>query len=306
MRKIIRKFLSLFGYDFTKIDRPPLFKKEDNVQVGNYTIKMPSKNPLLRVYAKKNDFNGELSRIVFKVQQKYPDLSVIDVGANAGDTAALIKSVNKNIPVICVEGDISIFHYLQGNAKQFSDIEIYNNYLGEKVESIKVNIEKKGWNSTVIKHADGEIAVSLITLDTLLSEKAPKEIQKFKFIKIDTEGFDTIILRGALNYIRTTKPIIYFEYNRENMKAINEDGLSTLEILEQIGYTHCLFFDDRGRYILNTSLSDHTLIKNLHDYANGKDGLIYYYNICLLHNNDSDIALNLVNEESIFRSSLNS
>lgn len=306
MRQIIRKFLSFFGYDFIKIDRQPLFKKDDTVQVGNYSIKMPGENPLLRVYAKKNDFNSELGRIVSEVQQKYPNLNVIDIGANAGDTASLIKSINSNIPLVCIEGDITTFGYLEENIKQFNDIKIYNKYLGERAEEMTVTIEKKGWNSTVLQNSNGNSKISLTTLDILLKENLQKEIEKFKLVKIDTEGFDTIILRGSLDYLRQSNPVIYFEYNRENMQAINEDGLSTLRTLKEIGYAHALFFDDRGRYILNTNLNESTLIENLHDYANGKDGLIYYYNICLIHKNDHDIAQNLAAKESAFRLKLNS
>jgi FkbM family methyltransferase len=296
MRKTIRKILGYFGYDFIKVKRTPIYKKEHKVQVGNYSLTMPAINPLINVYRDKEDFASEIGRIMLCVFEKYPRLGFIDVGANTGDTAAIIKSL-KNIPVVSIEGDPFTFSYLKRNADLFSDIQIFNNYLGEKDQSMNISFEKEGWNTTLIPKEGNGQKVDLITLDTLLG-KIPEDLSFFKLLKIDTEGFDTIILRGAFGFISKIKPVIYIEYNRDNMQAIGEDGLTTIFQLEQYGYKKILLFDDRGRYILSTVLSNKQLITDLHNYADGKNGLIYYYNICFFHSDDDDIAEKLIKSES--------
>jgi hypothetical protein len=83
----------------------------------------------------------------------------------------------------------------------------------------------------------------------------------------------------------------------DNMKAINENGLNTILGLADLGYENALFFDDRGRYILTTTLNNKELIESLTNYADGKNGLIYYYNLCLFHAEDSDLASKIAEKE---------
>jgi hypothetical protein len=34
-----------------------------------------------------------------------------------------------------------------------------------------------------------------------------------KMLKIDTDGFDTLILKSAVDFLKRAKPIIFFEYD---------------------------------------------------------------------------------------------
>lgn len=289
MRKFIRNIIAYFGYDFIKIPRKLLFAKDYLVTLGNYPLLIPSKNPLAYTYRTQADFSTEITSIAQAVFEKYPNASFIDAGANVGDTLIRLKSVNKNIGIICIEGDAFSFSYLQKNSSQFEKVHLFNCFLGEKEQSLTVVMDKAGWNNTIIPSTTGDRQLQLVTLDNLLSKEISAETD-IKFIKIDTEGFDTIILRGATQLLTKHKPVIYFEYNRDNMSKINEDGLTTLLSMANYGYTTALFFDDRGRYMLNTPLTDVALITQLHNYADGKNALIYYYNICLVHGNDKDVA----------------
>jgi FkbM family methyltransferase len=295
MKKAINYLLSLFGYAIVKRFPQRLFKSDVTVKVGKYEIVMPSINPLIHTYASLPDFSSELSRIVIGMYNKYPLLSAFDIGANTGDTIAIIKTA-KDIPVISVEGDVYAFSYLKRNISLFNNVTIFNNYLGEEEKKLKVKIEKDGWNSTVIADEQSAKEIDIRTFDSILLENKVKT-DNFKLLKIDTEGFDTIIIRGAYNYIKTIKPVIYFEYNRDNMMAIGEDGLSTLKQLKEIGYSRVLFYDDRGRFLLSANLDNSQLLEELNHYANGKDGLVYYYNICVFDRTDEDVADEIVKAE---------
>ena len=61
--------------------------------------------------------NGALGRLVTLAYGTYPDLAVIDVGANVGDTAAVIKA-GADVPVFCIEGDPQIYPILQRNTRR--------------------------------------------------------------------------------------------------------------------------------------------------------------------------------------------
>jgi FkbM family methyltransferase len=287
MKRLIRKMLGYFGYDFIKV-MPTSFKKEIVTRVGKFDLVMPSFNPLARTYRAQPEFASEISRLTLAVLAKYPDLVFLDVGANAGDTAARVKSV-ADIPVISIEGDDVSFSYLSKNVRQFSQVTVIRQFLGEKEGEITADLDKKGWNTTIIPSVESKNRIAIKTLDKVLQENALLH-KNLKIFKVDTEGFDTIIIRGSKEYIRVARPMIYLEFNWDNMNAIEENGLNTIFALREAGYHKILFFDDRGKYILTTSLDHTELIQSLSDYADGKTGLIYYYNLCLLHEEDDDLA----------------
>jgi hypothetical protein len=109
-------------------------------------------------------------------------------------------------------------------------------------------------------------------------------------VKIDAEGFDCSIIRGATNFLREVQPVIHFEYNRENMDAIGELGIDTLLLLSDLGYSHVAVHDPWGRLLCSTALSEQNFIKDLYDYSDGALGRIPFYDITAFHESDSDLA----------------
>ena len=52
------------------------------------------------------------------------------------------------------------------------------------------------------------------------------DLHRVKLLKVDTEGFEARILRGSQNVLKIGRPIVIFEYNRETLSPLGEDGLS--------------------------------------------------------------------------------
>ena len=249
MRKLIRNFLNRFGYDIVKTGIPYISKtkKDGSVIVGKYPILMPGNNHQLGNYKIYPDLNSQLGRLAVAIFTKYPEMTVIDVGANVGDTVAVLKSV-VDIPVIAVEGDEVCCTYLEKNICQFQNVYIIKKFLGEKSHNAKVNLENTGWNTTIIPGESGNKEVSFSTLDEVFVS-AGFSTHQVKLLKVDVEGFDTIVLRGAIEIIQEYKPVLFFEYNRRNMKVIKEDGLSTILSFANSGYSKIIFFDHKGNLV---------------------------------------------------------
>lgn len=290
MKKILRKLTNILGYDIvkTKAGRHGDPSKTFQVKVGNYLISMPGNNPLVKHYELFPNYNIELGKLAEIINKKYPGCSIIDIGANVGDTIAVVKSVI-DIPIIGIEGDEFSYKFLNQNASLFNNLYIINQFLGDNNEQKLVNTEKEGWNTTLIPDATGKKSITLKTLDEILNDTKLNG-RDIKLIKIDAEGFDTIILRGSFNTLAKHNPVLYFEYNRENMDIIGEDGLSTLYALIELGYNNIAFLDNHNRCLMYTSLTQTDIIKQLHDYADGINGLIPHYDLCIFHKNDNDIA----------------
>ncbi|NCT95656.1 MAG: FkbM family methyltransferase [Chitinophagaceae bacterium] len=296
MRKMIRNLLNKVGYDIVKVNVHS-DKKAGRiypVQVGNYRIDMPGNNPQISNYKYEPQVNSQLGRLTACLAQKYPDISVIDIGANVGDTIAVIKT-HIEVPVIGIEGDDISYRFLEKNTRQFQQVSIIKEFLGEKKETVQVAFEKGGWNTTLVPSSTGQ-SLTLKTLDQVLTEHRMEQ-RRLKLLKIDCEGFDTIIIRGAGDLLRKQKPVLYFEYNKTNMEAIGEDGLSTLFALEQFGYRRAVFFDNKGRYFMSLPLSQRDIITQIHHYADETHSEIAYYDLCLFHEEDAELEARFVEQE---------
>ncbi len=297
MRKLIRKLLNTVGYDIIKVNVHSASKAKivKQVKVGKFSIDMPGNNPQISNYKYEPEVNTQLARLSVCVATKYPSLSVLDIGANVGDTIAVIKSAIE-LPVIGVEGDDISHRFLEKNTRQFQNITIIKEFLGEKRQTLQVALEKGGWNTTLVPSETSGQQLTLKTLDEVLTEHELNN-RMLKLLKVDCEGFDTIIIRGATELIQQQKPVIYFEYNKTNMDAIKEDGLGTLLSLEKYGYHSIIFFDNKGRYLLTIPMSQKELITELHHYADETNSEIAYYDVCLFHDDDQDIARTFVSGE---------
>jgi FkbM family methyltransferase len=298
MRKLIRSLLNSIGYDIVKVNVHSHKKvnRIKKVTVGNYILEMPGNNPQISTYKYDPGANSQLGRLSACVAQKYPSLSVLDIGANVGDTIAIIKTAIE-LPVIGVEGDDFAFEFLKRNTMALKNVTLIKTFLGEKIESKKVSMEKSGWNTTLIPNDDNGETIHLKTLDEVLAEEHLQN-RTLKLLKIDCEGFDTIIIRGSAKLIREKKPVIYFEYNRTNMDTIGEDGLSTLLTLGAVGYRNVIFFDNKGRYLMSAPIDQENVIADLHRYAQADNSCIAYYDICLFHEDDSDLAQQFIESEN--------
>ncbi|MFN3665789.1 MAG: FkbM family methyltransferase [Sediminibacterium sp.] len=298
MRKLIRSLLNSIGYDIVKVNvhSDKKVNRIKKVTVGNYLLEMPGNNPQISTYKYDPGANSQLGRLSVCVAGKYPTLSVLDIGANVGDTIAIIKSAIE-LPVIGIEGDDFAFEFLKRNTMSLKNITLIKTFLGEKIESKKVSMEKSGWNTTLIPNEDNGETIHLKTLDEVLAEEHLQN-RTLKLLKIDCEGFDTIILRGSAKLIREKRPVIYFEYNRTNMDAIGEDGLSTLLTLSAVGYRNVIFFDNKGRFIMNAPIDQEGIITDLHRYAQADNSCIAYYDICLFHEDDTDLAQQFIDSEN--------
>ena len=289
MRKLIRSFINTLGYDVVKTNKwTEKSKKKAIVRVGNYDILMPPNNLQIHNYKNIPNLNIDLAKLAKTIATKYSNLCVIDVGANVGDTIAVIKS-EIDIPIIAIEGDNTSYQFLEINSKKFNQITVINSFLGETQSEINVNIEKKGWNNTLVPDANAATKITLQTLDSILLVNG-LQTRNNKLLKIDTEGFDTIILRGCKKLLEQNKPVVYFEFNAENMKAIGEDGIKTLLGMKTFGYASVLIFDGLSNLIVSTTLHDKALLVQLNNYIHNDSALVRFYDICVFHEEDFDLV----------------
>lgn len=240
------------------------------VQIGNQKIKAPLSHPLKYILKKLPQFGFNVTRLVQYTHQHYPDTRAIDIGANIGDTAAFINNY-KNLPVLCIDGDPQYFKLLEQNTTQYSQVHRCLSLIGENNEqSTKTLVRDKGTASL----EETENPVSFRSLENILEEFSA--FQTSRFLKIDTDGYDTIILKGAKNFLATQQPVIFFEYDPYFILKQRENPFQIFEHLKECGYEYLLIYHNIGDYLVSIELStDNTKIIDLVNYYAGREGVIY-------------------------------
>lgn len=128
-------------------------------------------------------------------------------------------------------------------------------------------------------HNTHHVPLRLRTLDSIIAESAFTP----HLIKIDTDGFDFKVLRGAQNTLQTHKPVIYFEWDRFHLLAQDENPTSIFPMLSSLGYETLLIFDNFGRVLCKVSSDDISNLSLLMDYTLESKQHIYYYDVCAFH-----------------------
>ncbi|MFM5943898.1 MAG: FkbM family methyltransferase, partial [Dolichospermum sp.] len=137
----------------------------------------------------------------------------IDIGANVGDTAALIQEFQP-IPTLCIEGNPEYFSFLERNAQIIGNIEIAYCFIGEDGETVDLKKIVSQNGTTSINNALGKSGENISIMQSLGS--VIEEFSSFKnskILKIDTDGLDLEIIRMSQDVIGNLKPVVYFEYD---------------------------------------------------------------------------------------------
>lgn len=231
-------------------------------------------------------FNTALARLAAAMAQKYPAMTVIDIGANIGDTVAVLRKTVA-CPILCVEGNERFLCCFRKNANQFTDVELEEAFVGPADESSQYVVESAGGGTARLEKTSGA-GVVMRSMSQILQHHP--RFHDTKFFKVDTDGFDTKIILSELEFFKRAKPAIYLEYDPYLYRNAGVDSFSLFESLRQIGYRSAMIFENWGDYLLTADLSNQTLMEDIHSYYFGRRGL-RYCDICVFHQDDQDVAV---------------
>jgi FkbM family methyltransferase len=128
--------------------------------------------------------------------------TVIDVGANVGHYVLMISHYGESPQIIAIEPEPSNLVELRQNLSQNSLHNVSVIEAAAAAQSGTVML-KLGLNARINGEA-GDINVPAISLDSL-------GLGSVGFIKIDVEGFELSVLRGAVNILRDHRPNLFIE-----------------------------------------------------------------------------------------------
>jgi len=264
-------------------------------QYNSFFIELPAEH-LLPSYQKQNKLYDRFLPHISKYLA--PGSTVVDVGANCGDTLAAMYESNPSIAFICIEPYQVFYEFLQKNVlriKEFdkqASINTVNSLVGKYITSASL----EGMGGTRRAVVDGkETSISSRSLDDILSQR---EVTHIRLLKSDVDGFDYDVIDSAESIIDLNAPIIYFECQFDN--AIQKAGYEkTIANLEAKGYGEWVIFDNCGEVVLHTS--DIQIVNQLLDYVwrqntGHSTRTIYYYDILAVTKKDSVLMERVIDD----------
>jgi FkbM family methyltransferase len=265
------------------------------VEIGPYHIRLAPGSQIPKYKNSFHLYDTALAKIARVMKAKYPTLHAIDVGANVGDTAALIRESDE-IPVLCIEGDPSLFPLLEENVARLGpEVKIERSFLGPDGLGINLGSARDlGNNACLVEAVDEEGATNLRSLRAILADHP--EFGNSKLLKTDTEGFDFTILKQSIDFIRESKPAIFFEYDPTFHSDEPQAGLEIIEELTSADYSDFIYYDNFGNFLLHAEASNRTIFADLDRYlaSNRRHGVaVYYFDICALHQEDAELAIEI-------------
>ena len=281
----------------TRIKRIVLSKKKPiykTIKVGGFSLKSfyDSKiEEFLSVYPNYSRNFARLAECVLK--NDHNQSSIIDVGANIGDTAALLRSLNIPNTIFCIEGDQSYFELLKENTFQFDDVVPINCFLSDANQTISASFDHYQGTGHLTEITNGKKIITK-TLDNLANEQP---MRKIKILKIDTDGFDVRILNGAIQLIKANDPILFFEYDTV-LNTYHQSCIDFLFFLVTLGYLHVIFYDNFGRMVMHTGLNSKDTVIQLDRYINKKKGAFPYYDVAVFTVKDEDLFNEVIMQET--------
>ena len=261
-------------------------------QIGPYQIRLLANGQVLKYKNAFHLYDSALGKIASVLYSKYPELHAIDVGANVGDTAALIRE-SAEIPVLCIEGDPALHPLLAENVARLGPgVEIEKSFVGREGATVNLtSAQDLGSNACLVEAVDSQGSVKLRSLRTILADHP--DFAASKLLKTDTEGFDFDILTQSLEFIQQTKPVVFFEYDPHFRPDEPHAGLATIDALVRAGYSDFIYYDNFGNCLLHADASNSRVFGDLDNYlaSNWQYGVaVHYFDICALHQEDADLA----------------
>jgi FkbM family methyltransferase len=166
---------------------------------------------------------------------------VVDVGANVGlVTSALCAYVGPG-------GNVSAVEPLPANVAKLEALKAANGLDQLTVFPVALSSERatgrlrlpitggSGWGSFVATwETAGEVEVPTCPLDELVAEaRAPRPL---RLVKLDAEGYEPQILRGATRTLSSDRPLVLCEFNDVLLHHAGTSSRQLLASFEELGY----------------------------------------------------------------------
>lgn len=213
-------------------------------------------------------------------------LQVVDIGANIGDSAIQIGA-QVDALVLCVEGDRYWVPFLQMNTESRAEIRIEECFLTASPAQSSVEPVRSA-GTTMFVPSEVSPSVRQRTMDQLLRDHP--EFDRVRLLKSDTDGHDTRLVPAAAEALRSTHPVLFFEFDPTMTRRVGVDNPHEIwSALEASGYADFVLWDNFGNYLRTLKNSE---VRAAAGHLDGprKSRSYDYWDVAAIHQDDGDLT----------------
>jgi len=240
--------------------------------IGNYKLAMNMSHTFITYWMKFPLYDRAVPRICNYLSSiNGVSVNIIDVGANIGDTAALIKSSVDNCRILCVEGSDLYVPLLKKNFAHDENILIIDAFCTDIIDDNYYSIINKNGTASIVADGSGDRILKdlFLRLDDIYEDQ--KLLDSVDLLKIDTDGFDYKVLRGARQLLINQQPFIFFELDKYFLMNNDENIMCIFEFLKDCNYGSLIVYDNFGYMLGLYSVDDLHAIENIINYMYFKE-----------------------------------
>jgi FkbM family methyltransferase len=209
-------------------DKEFVFQTSDGV----FLVSMPANFSAMAMYLL-SDRDPEIQSVIRRV---VPSGGVfVDVGANIGTyTVRASQAVGREGRVVAIEAHPFTFRFLQRTIAMngFTNITTLNIAAGDNRQNVCMKYERLNPGETHVS-PEGSTEVVMQPLDECLAELG---IAAINYLKIDVEGYELYVLRGARRIIEASGDIVVqTEQNESHARRYGHSVTDVVQLLSNYG-----------------------------------------------------------------------
>jgi FkbM family methyltransferase len=165
---------------------------------------------------------------------------VFDIGANIGYYTLMIsRLIAPDGMVHSFEAATSTYNRLKEHIhiNNFNNILFHHSAVSDNNgQSVIYCADESNTGESRLESFKGfkkKESVNCITLDTYIEKEA---VEKVDFIKIDVEGAEMLVIKGALSLLNNYRPVVMLEINPLYLSRMGSDVTTLISTITDIGY----------------------------------------------------------------------
>lgn len=173
--------------------------------------------------------------------------TVLDVGANIGLFSCVAgKALQAGGVVYAFEPIAENVEYFRLNLlnNHLTNVELIESAVGQEVGELEIFVSSESIanHSASSRHSRGSerVSVPMTSVDAFVTSRG---IGHLDVIKIDVEGYDGYVLKGAVETIKNHQPTIFIEYDPVGLKECGFEPADFADLLFTT-YDYCMRIDE--------------------------------------------------------------
>jgi FkbM family methyltransferase len=180
-------------------------------------------------------------------------LTVLDIGANVGDSALQILHAT-DARVMCVEGDRAYLDFLRLNVGDDPRVTIVEGLLAVGEDETSGTAVRSG-GTTRFVHGDGG-GDAMPTVTTTALRDAHPAFDDLRLVKSDTDGYDTSLVPAVAAAWKEARPVLFFEYDPELTRIAGHEPAQVWTDLAALGYRDVAVWDNGAQPLGRATTSE--------------------------------------------------